>query len=44
MIKQIIGPLEFRGMKLSEEGDTLDCKVSHKENMQGNDYAVYFVT
>ena len=31
MVKQIIGPLEFRGMKLSEAGDTLDCKVSQRK-------------
>lgn len=42
MVKQIIGPLEFRGMKLTEAGDTLDCKVSQRKYAR-NDCAVYFV-
>lgn len=31
MVKQIIGPLEFRGMKLSEAGDTYVCKVLQRK-------------
>jgi len=43
MVKQIIGPLEFRGMKLSEAGNTCLIAKCHKKNVQGNNCAVYFV-
>lgn len=31
MVKQIIGPLEFRGMKLSEAGNTRGCELTQRK-------------